>query len=96
MPSVIWTPPALAALDRHRQFLAQTDPNLAVKAIQKIVEVAESLQTYPQRGAIVEQAPGIRKLIVTFGKVGFVLHYAILNEEVLILQIYHGRQQRPT
>jgi plasmid stabilization system protein ParE len=95
MPSVIWTPPALAALDRHRQFLAQTDPNLAVKAIQKIVEVAESLQTYPQRGAIVEQAPGIRKLIVTFGKVGFVLHYAILNEEVLILQIYHGRQQRP-
>ena len=96
MPSVIWTPPALAALDRHRQFLAQTDPNPAVKAIQKIVEVAESLQTYPQRGAIVEQAPGIRKLIVTFGKVGFVLHYAILNEEVLILQIYHGRQQRPT
>jgi plasmid stabilization system protein ParE len=95
MPSVIWTPPALAALDRHRQFLAQTDPNLAVKAIQKIVEVAESLQTYPQRGAFVEQAPGIRKLIVTFGKVGFVLHYAILNEEVLILQIYHGRQQRP-
>ncbi|MEG4319160.1 MULTISPECIES: type II toxin-antitoxin system RelE/ParE family toxin [unclassified Microcoleus] len=95
MPSVIWTPPALAALDRHRQFLAETDPNLAVKAIQKIVQVAESLQTYPQRGAIVEQAPGLRKLIVTFGKVGFVLH-AILNDEVLILQIYHGRQQRPT
>ena len=96
MPSVIWTPPALAALERHRQFLAETNPNLAVKAIQKIVRVAASLQTYPQRGAIVEQAPGLRKLIVTFGKVGFVLHYAIINDEVIILQIYHGRQQRPT
>jgi len=96
MPSVIWTRPALTALERHRQFLAETDPNLAVKAIQKIVEVGESLQTYPQRGALVEQTPGMRKLIVTFGKVGFVLHYAILNDEVLILQIYDGRQQRPT
>ena len=53
MPSVIWTRPALTALERHRQFLAETDPNLAVKAIQKIVEVGESLQTYPQRGALV-------------------------------------------
>ena len=57
MPSVIWTRPALTALERHRQFFAETDPNLAVKAIQKIVEVGESLQTYPQRGALVEQTP---------------------------------------
>lgn len=96
MPKVVWTRPALAALDRHRQFLAEIDPNLAVRAIQKIVEVAESLQTYPQRGAIIEQAPNMRKLIVMFGKVGFVLHYALLNDEVVILQVYHGRQQRPT
>ncbi|HAX87616.1 MAG TPA: type II toxin-antitoxin system RelE/ParE family toxin [Cyanobacteria bacterium UBA11370] len=96
MPRVVWTRPALAALDRHRQFLAEIDPNLAVRAIQKIVEMGESLQTYPQRGAIIEQANGLRKLIVTFGKVGFVLHYAILNDEVVILQVYHGRQQRPT
>lgn len=57
MPSVIWTRPALTALERHRQFLAETDPNLAVKAIQKIVEVGESLQTYPLIGALVEQTP---------------------------------------
>jgi len=54
MPSVIWTRPALTALDRHRQFLAETDPNFTVKAIQKIVEVGESLQTYPLIGALVE------------------------------------------
>lgn len=96
MPKVVWTRQALAALNLHRQFLTKTHPNFAVKAIQKIVQAGESLQTYPQRGTIIEQAPGMRKLIVTFGKVGFVLHYTILNDEVVILQIYHGRQQRPT
>jgi len=71
MPSVIWTRPALTALERHRQFLAETDSNLAVKAIQKIVEVGESLQTYPLIGALVEQTPGLRKLIVTCREIWF-------------------------
>ncbi|MCP2728502.1 hypothetical protein [Limnofasciculus baicalensis] len=62
MPKVVWTRQSLASLNLHHQFLAKTDPNLAVKAIKKIVEVGESLETYSQRGAIVEQAPGMRKL----------------------------------
>jgi len=44
MSTVVWTRPALAALDRHHRFLAEIDPNLVARAIQKIVEVAESLQ----------------------------------------------------
>ncbi|MCU0542933.1 MAG: type II toxin-antitoxin system RelE/ParE family toxin [Oscillatoriaceae cyanobacterium Prado104] len=74
-----------SALDRYRQFLAETDSDFAIKAIQKIVEVGESLQAYPQRGTIVTEAPSLRKLMVKFGKVGFILHYTILNDEVLIL-----------
>jgi hypothetical protein len=47
-------------------------------------------------GTIVQQAAGLRKLPIRFGKVAFVLHYVILADEVVILRVYHGREQRPT
>jgi plasmid stabilization system protein ParE len=43
----------------------------------------------------VQGAPGVRKLLVRFGRSGFVIHYAILEDEIVILRVYHGRQDRP-
>jgi plasmid stabilization system protein ParE len=75
--------------------LSANAPEAAASAIQAIVAAGESLAQNPQRSAIVEQAAGLRKLLIRFGKAGFVLHYVILEQEVVILRIYHGREQRP-
>jgi plasmid stabilization system protein ParE len=56
---------------------------------------AESLQENPRRGAIVDEVAGLRKLIVSFGKYGYIIHYAILENDVIILRVYHGRENRP-
>ncbi|UUO13366.1 MULTISPECIES: hypothetical protein [Aphanizomenonaceae] len=37
----------------------------------------------------------MRKLVVAFGKYGFIIHYVILEDDVIILRIYHGRENRP-
>ncbi|QSV56934.1 MAG: type II toxin-antitoxin system RelE/ParE family toxin [Dolichospermum sp. UKL201] len=55
----------------------------------------ESLQQNPRRGAIVDEIVGLRKLVVAFGKYGFIIHYVILEDDVIILRIYHGREHRP-
>jgi plasmid stabilization system protein ParE len=95
MALVVWTVGAKADLTRHYDALVGDAPDAAVKAVQAIVKAGDSLQQSPQRGTIIQQAAGLRKLPVRFGKVGFVMHYVILDEDVVILRIYQGREQRP-
>ncbi len=95
MPTVVWSRPALADLDRQYQFLKEQNPESASRAVQAIIQAGKSLAQSPQRGTPIAAAPGLRKLVVRFGKVGYLIHYALLEDEVLILRVYHGRQHRP-
>jgi plasmid stabilization system protein ParE len=94
MIPIIWTKAATTDVERHYAFLEQIDPATAKKAVQTILKAGESLKKNPRRGAVILQAKGLRKLMVTFGKYGFVIHYVFIETEVLILRIYHGRENR--
>ena len=94
MPTVIWTPTAITDVNRHYEFLEPNNPDAAKKAAQVILKAGDSLEKNPRRGTVVHQAKGLRKLIVSFGKRRFVIHY-IIFEEILILRVYHGREERP-
>jgi plasmid stabilization system protein ParE len=95
MAVVTWSPPALADLDHQYQFLVKIDPEIAATTIQEIVQFGKSLTKNPQRGTPINDTPGLRKLLVPLGKYGYIIHYILLDEEVLILRVYHGRQNRP-
>ncbi len=95
MTQVIWTEAALADAQRQYKILASIDGNVALRAAQAILKAGNSLETSPRRGAIVQEATGLRKLQVSFGKVGFTMHYAVIEDEVIILRVYHGRENRP-
>jgi plasmid stabilization system protein ParE len=96
MAAVVWTETAEADIVRLHDFLVIDAPDVAARAVQVILQAGDRLEQSPQRGTIVQQATGLRKLRVRFGKVGFVLHYVILADEVVILRVYHGRERRPT
>jgi plasmid stabilization system protein ParE len=96
MPTVVWSRAALADLDRQYQFLKTRNPEAATRSLQAIVAAGKSLEQTPQRGTPIASAPGLRKLLVRFGKSGYMLHYSVLEDEVLILRVYHGRQDRPS
>lgn len=66
----------------------------AVRAIQTIIQVGDSLERFSQRGAIVEAAAELRNVSVKFGKSGFVIHYVNLEDEIVILAVYSGRENR--
>lgn len=95
MPTVIWTPAAVADINRHYKFIDLNNPDAAKRAAQAILKAGNSLEEHPRRGTVVQQTEGLRKLVVSFGKRGFVIHYIILEEEILILRVYHGREERP-
>lgn len=94
MPTVIWSRAALADLDRQYQFLKARNPEAATRALQALIEAGKSLEQTPQRGTPIAFAPGLRKLLVRFGKSSYIFHYSVVEDEILILKVYHGRQDR--
>ncbi|QLE55091.1 type II toxin-antitoxin system RelE/ParE family toxin [Nostoc sp. TCL26-01] len=95
MYQIVWTEAAIDDLNRHHNFIKVNNDDAARRAVQAIVSSGESLQQNPHRGAIVDEIGGLRKLLVSFGKYGFIIHYVILEDDVVILHIYHGRENRP-
>jgi plasmid stabilization system protein ParE len=96
VPQVTWTPTALTDVRRHYQRLEPLDLDAALRARDAIRRAGDSLKLHPRRGTIVQKVEGLRKLRVKFGKYGFVLHYAVVADEVVILKVYDGRENRPT
>ena len=94
MPKVVWSPTASRDIERHYNFLLAQSNNTATKAVQKIVQTGDSLAKNPYRGTVVRSSVGLRKLLVSFGKYGYAIHYTVIEEDVVILRIYHGRENR--
>jgi plasmid stabilization system protein ParE len=92
---LIWSPDALLDLAEHFDFLKQRNLEAAGKAAQSIRDTAFSIAGNPHRGRLVADGSGRRKLIVPFGKSGYVIYYLIKDETIVIVRIYHGRQNRP-
>jgi toxin ParE1/3/4 len=82
-------------LERLRAFLADKSPAAAERAVAMLMRAIQSLDTFPERGRP-SGTPGVRELIVTFGRWGYILRYAYLaqTDEVVILRIWHGREAR--
>jgi plasmid stabilization system protein ParE len=96
MSPVTWTKTALNDIDKFVEHLATVKPEAAIRAAQTIRQAGDSLSANPKRGPMVQGAPGVRKLRVPFGQYGYIIHYAILEDDVIILRVYHSRQNRPT
>jgi plasmid stabilization system protein ParE len=74
--------------------LLDKDPAAAKRAA--VLEAAmQSLDSFPQRG-LPSKIPGVRELIVPFGRSAYVLRYAHLSvtDEFVILRVWHGRDGR--
>ncbi len=95
MPQLIWSPEALLDLAEHFDFLKLKDPNAAGQAAQAIREAGFSLASHPDRGTLLADGSGRRKLIIPFGKHGYVMQYYVEATSILIVRVYHGRQNRP-
>lgn len=95
MPQLIWLPEALLDLAAHFEFLKLKNPDVAGRAAQSIRDAGFSLVKNPNRGSLLTDGSNRRKLIVPFGKHGYVIHYYIEADRILIVRVYHGRQNRP-
>jgi plasmid stabilization system protein ParE len=91
---LIVTPGAARGLERCRQFLAQKSPAASRRAAQAIARQFELLTTQPGIGRPLEDEPGLRELIVSFGDSGYVALYRYdqQSDTVLMLAFRHQKE----
>jgi len=90
VPHLIWTPPALADVQRLYRFLAHKDKASARRAIRKIRAGVKILAYQPQAGRPVEEMePEFREWLIDFGGSGYVALYHFDDETVTILAVRH-------
>lgn len=95
MFEVIWLPAALHDLDQQFDFINEKNPDAASRAVRAILNAGISLSRSPERGTTLAGTKQ-RKIRVFFGKYGYILYYRIEKQQVYILRVHHGRENRPT
>jgi len=87
---VTLTAPALADLLRIRAYIGQDNPAAANRVAVQIVAACDRLEYLPERGRP-GLVPGTRELVALWP---YVIVYRITPEEVQILRVWHGAQDR--
>ena len=83
---------ALDDLVRLREFIAEKNPTAAKRISEQLIENINRLRDQPELGHVVEALPGVREWIAR----DYVVHYLVLKESLVVLQIWHGREDRTT
>lgn len=79
-------------LDRLAAWLRPRSARAAETAADALEAGIASLTQFPDRGAPL--ARGVRELFVPFGRDGYIIRYRVKANRVLILRLWHSREDR--
>lgn len=87
---LVFTHSALKDLKRLREFIAIKNPQAASRIGQRLKNVIQRLTDQQEMGVNVEELPGAQDLISG----NYIVRYTTLGDEVYILRIWHGKEDR--
>lgn len=87
-----WTNRASRDVGRLSNFLSPVASETAAKVAQALISAPNRLIIFPRVGQRVESfiSKEIRKLSIN----DYIMHYEIVGEDILILRIWHSREDR--
>jgi plasmid stabilization system protein ParE len=91
---VVWRERALEDTSRLYDFLFEKNEEAAKKAAQIILRGSSLLEDSPKLGRPMADGTERRELFVPFGSGFYVLRYFITNDTVVIVRVWHGREDR--
>ena len=94
MPDLVWLPAARDDLQRLYEFIEPHSPEAAARAVNSLITSAETLRDFPQKGRPWQPDPEFRELSVSFGARGYVIRYREHGSQVVIVRVWHAREER--
>ena len=89
-----WSAAALADLNRFALFLQDRHPRLAAIVAQEILSKTEVLQAHPQLGHPVGRDGRYRQVVLEVLRAQYVFRYRIAGDRIVMMRVWHGREQR--
>jgi plasmid stabilization system protein ParE len=89
-----WSAAALADLDRFATFLHDRHPHIAKVISAEIKHKARILSEHPLIGRAIEGRPQYRELVLDVANAKYVFRYAFDGERLVMLRVFHSREQR--
>ncbi len=89
-----WSAAALADLDRFAQFLHDRHPHLAKIVAAEIKDKARILSEHPLIGRPLKGRVEYRELVLEVLNARYVFRYRYDSVRLVMLRIFHGREQR--
>ncbi len=93
MPRLIWTPQALADVQRLYRFLASKNTDAARRAVQAIRQGVKVLTLQPGMGRPIDDLPvEFREWLIDFGDSGYVARYRLDGDVIVVLAVRHQKE----
>ncbi len=90
---LIWLPEAKADVLRLFDFLVDVNPTAAGQVVRAIRSGADRLRNHPRLGRPMDD--GLRReLVLPFAGGAYILRYRLEGETIIIIRVWHGREQR--
>ena len=90
---IIFAPQAIAQLEQIVRFIAQDDPQAAIRFGNYLVDRAESLANFPELGTPYRKRPNVRRLLCK----SYFIYYRLRREEqvIEIMDYWHSARRDP-
>ncbi|WP_188151600.1 type II toxin-antitoxin system RelE/ParE family toxin [Teredinibacter waterburyi] len=75
---------------RLRDIIRKKNPQAAQKASRQLKKNIDALVSQPQMGTPVEELEDFRELVAR----DYIVRYRVLSDEIVILNIWHGKEDR--
>ena len=89
-----WSAAALADLDRFADFLQRHHPGLAKVIAAEILAKAQVVAEHPRLGRPIKGRVDYREILLQVLNATYALRYAYDGERLVMLRVFHGREQR--
>ncbi|WP_299031467.1 type II toxin-antitoxin system RelE/ParE family toxin [uncultured Sulfitobacter sp.] len=93
MPRLIWSPEALADVQRLYRFLVDKNPDAARRAASAIRDGMQIIADHPDAGRPVDDMdPEFREWPISFGASGYVALYHLQQDVALVVAVRHQKE----
>ena len=92
--NLIWLPDARDDIERLFGFLLEVNPPAADRVVRLIQSCARRLADHPEIGRPMDDDGERRELYMSFGASAYVLRYRIEGQTIVIIRVWHGRENR--
>ena len=93
MPQLIWSPEALADVQRLYRFLSEKNPDAARRAASAIRDGMKIVADHPDVGRPVDDLdPEFQEWPISFGASGYVALYRLEKDVALVVAVRHQKE----